>query len=49
VARRARAFGLQVHYSFDGPKLLGTGGAIKAALPMLGSDFYIFYGENYLD
>jgi NDP-sugar pyrophosphorylase family protein len=41
-------FGLQVHYSFDGPKLLGTGGAIKAALPMLGSDFYIFYGDSYL-
>jgi len=41
-------FGLQVHYSFDGPKLLGTGGAIKAALPMLGADFYIFYGDSYL-
>lgn len=41
-------FGLQVHYSFDGPKLLGTGGAIKAALPLLGSDFYIFYGDSYL-
>jgi MurNAc alpha-1-phosphate uridylyltransferase len=41
-------FGLQVHYSFDGPKLLGTGGAIKAALPKLGSDFYIFYGDSYL-
>lgn len=41
-------FGLQVHYSFDGPKLLGTGGAIKAALPMLGPNFYIFYGDSYL-
>jgi NDP-sugar pyrophosphorylase family protein len=41
-------FGLEVYYSFDGPKLLGTGGAIKAALPMLGSDFYIFYGDSYL-
>jgi NDP-sugar pyrophosphorylase family protein len=41
-------FGLHVQYSFDGPKLLGTGGAIKAALPMLGSEFYIFYGDSYL-
>lgn len=41
-------FGLHVQYSFDGPKLLGTGGAIKTALPMLGSDFYIFYGDSYL-
>jgi MurNAc alpha-1-phosphate uridylyltransferase len=41
-------FGLQVHYSFDGPKLLGTGGAIKAALPILGPHFYIFYGDSYL-
>lgn len=41
-------FGLVVRYSFDGPKLLGTGGAIKAALPLLGPDFYIFYGDSYL-
>jgi NDP-sugar pyrophosphorylase family protein len=41
-------FGVQVRYSFDGPKLLGTGGAIKAAIPMLGESFYIFYGDSYL-
>ena len=41
-------FGVQVSYSFDGPKLLGTGGAIMAALPMLGQSFYIFYGDSYL-
>ncbi len=29
-------FGLQVGFSFDGPRLLGTGGAIKKALPLLG-------------
>ena len=38
-------FGLEVHYSLDGPKLLGTGGAIKAALPLLEPNFYIFYGD----
>ena len=35
-------FGVQVSYSFDGPKLLGTGGAIKAARPLLGNNFFIF-------
>ena len=41
-------FGVQVSYSFDGPKLLGTGGAIKAAIPLLGNNFFIFYGDSYL-
>lgn len=41
-------FGVRVSYSLDGPKLLGTGGAIKAALPLLGESFYIFYGDSYL-
>jgi D-sedoheptulose 7-phosphate isomerase len=41
-------FGVRVNYSFDGPKLLGTGGAIKAALPLLGESFYILYGDSYL-
>jgi NDP-sugar pyrophosphorylase family protein len=42
------AFGIRLEYSFDGPKLLGTGGAIKRALPMLGSEFFILYGDSYL-
>lgn len=41
-------FGLQVNYSLDGPKLLGTGGAIKAALPLIGEDLFIFYGDSFL-
>ena len=41
-------FGVQVSYSFDGPKLLGTGGAIKAAMPLLGNNFFIFYGDSFL-
>ena len=41
-------FGIQVSYSFDGPKLLGTGGAIKAAIPLLGNNFFIFYGDSFL-
>jgi len=42
------AFGIQLEYSFDGPKLLGTGGAIQRALPQLGSEFFVLYGDSYL-
>ena len=42
------AFGLRLDYSFDGPKLLGTGGALKRALPLLGMDFFVLYGDSYL-
>jgi len=42
------AFGVKLDYSFDGPKLLGTGGATKRALPKLGPEFFILYGDSYL-
>lgn len=42
------AYGIRLDYSFDGPKLLGTGGAIKRALPKLGGEFFILYGDSYL-
>ncbi|HEY2081511.1 MAG TPA: nucleotidyltransferase family protein [Verrucomicrobiae bacterium] len=42
------AFGVKLDYSFDGPKLLGTGGALKRALPMLGGEFFVLYGDSYL-
>ncbi len=41
-------FGISVSYSFDGPHLLGTGGAIRKALPLLGDTFFILYGDSYL-
>lgn len=41
-------YGLEVRYSRDGPTLLGTGGAIKQALPKLGRQFFVFYGDTYL-
>jgi N-acetyl-alpha-D-muramate 1-phosphate uridylyltransferase len=41
-------FGLHVLFSFDGPRLLGTAGALKAALPRLGSAFFVLYGDAYL-
>jgi NDP-sugar pyrophosphorylase family protein len=42
------AFGLQIEYSFDGPTLLGTAGAIRKALPLLGDAFFVLYGDSYL-
>ena len=41
-------FGMRLAYSFDGPKLLGTGGAIQRALPLLGEAFVVLYGDSYL-
>jgi N-acetyl-alpha-D-muramate 1-phosphate uridylyltransferase len=40
--------GLSVVYSQDWPMLMGTGGAIKQALPLLGSEFMVLYGDSYL-
>lgn len=42
------AFGLKVLYSRDGPSLLGTGGALRRALPLLGKRFFVLYGDSYL-
>src|SRR5215471_15920200 len=41
-------FHLTVHYSYDGPSSLGTGGAIKRALPLLGGAFFVLHGDAYL-
>ena len=43
------AFGLEVVYSHDGTQLLGTGGASRRALPLLGEVFWVLYGDAYLD
>ena len=43
-----RAFGVEVDYSFDGASLLGTAGAVKNALPKLGDEFLVLYGDSYL-
>lgn len=42
------AYGMEIEYSFDGPKLLGTGGALRRALPRLGEQFIVLYGDSYL-
>ena len=43
-----KALGLNIQYSLDGDKLLGTGGAIKKALPLLSKDFFVLYGDSFL-
>jgi NDP-sugar pyrophosphorylase family protein len=42
------AHGVHLEYAFDGPALRGTGGALIAALPKLGQQFYVLYGDSYL-
>lgn len=43
-----RNFGVELSYSFDGPELLGTGGALKKAQLLLGQSFLVLYGDSYL-
>jgi N-acetyl-alpha-D-muramate 1-phosphate uridylyltransferase len=40
--------GVSLEYSFDGPKPLGTAGAIRKALPFLPEQFFVLYGDSYL-
>jgi NDP-sugar pyrophosphorylase family protein len=42
-------YDLQVLYSYDGDVLLGTGGALRRTLPLLGEEFLVTYGDSYLD
>lgn len=43
------AFGLKISYSRESPgKLLGTGGALVNAYPMLHEGFMVLYGDSYL-
>jgi NDP-sugar pyrophosphorylase family protein len=41
-------FGITIDYSFDGPGLDGTLGAVRRALPLLGPRFLVLYGDTYL-
>jgi len=43
-----RRFGLSIDYADDGPQLRGTAGAVRRALPLLGEEFFILYGDSYL-
>lgn len=43
-----RKFGVNLSYSFDGDKFLGTGGALKKAYKLLNETFFLMYGDSYL-
>jgi len=42
-------WGVRLRYVFDGPRALGTGGAVRQALPDLGEAFFVIYGDSYLE
>jgi len=44
-----KRFNIEVKYSDDGPDQLGTGGAIRNAIDILGDSFMVMYGDSYLD
>src|SRR5687767_1066315 len=43
------SLGLEVRYAYDGEKLMGTGGAVRRALDLLGDVFWVMYGDSYMD
>jgi len=48
VVGNGKRFGIDVAYSPDGPVLLGTGGALKQAVPLLDEHFFVLYGDSFL-
>jgi NDP-sugar pyrophosphorylase family protein len=41
-------FGVEISYAHDGPEPAGTAGAVRRALPLLGYEFLVLYGDTYL-
>jgi NDP-sugar pyrophosphorylase family protein len=41
-------FGIRIRYSHDGPEPIGTLGAVRKAVPLLGERFLVLYGDTYL-
>ena len=48
VVGNGSRWNMRISYSQDGRTLLGTGGALRQALPLLGEHFFILYGDSYL-
>lgn len=40
--------GLNISYSYENERLLGTAGALKNAEPLLEDNFFVMYGDSYL-
>ena len=47
--KNGEQLGLQLTYSLEEKGLLGTGGALRKALPFLDEEFLVLYGDSYLD
>jgi NDP-sugar pyrophosphorylase family protein len=43
------ALGVSISYRHDGPVLLGTGGALRNAMDLLEDEFFVLYGDTFLD
>ena len=43
-----KRFGLNIRYSKESGRLLGTGGGLRKALPLLNESFFVMYGDSYL-
>ncbi|MCG3203445.1 MAG: D-glycero-alpha-D-manno-heptose 1-phosphate guanylyltransferase [Elusimicrobia bacterium] len=41
--------GLSFDFVFDGRHALGTGGAVRKATELISGDFFVLYGDSYLD
>jgi N-acetyl-alpha-D-muramate 1-phosphate uridylyltransferase len=41
-------FGIEISYVHDGTEPAGTAGALRRALPLLGGEFLVLYGDTYL-
>ncbi|RVT97958.1 nucleotidyl transferase [Rhodovarius crocodyli] len=48
LAARGGEFPLDIAISHEGAKRRGTGGALRHALPLLGPEFFVLYGDSYL-
>ncbi len=42
-------YGVSIAYSYDGKRLLGTGGAVGRAYGKLEEDFLLLYGDSFMD
>jgi NDP-sugar pyrophosphorylase family protein len=49
VVGNGEQWGLKVDYSYDGPQLQGTAGALGKARGYLNDPFWVLYGDSYLD
>jgi len=44
-----RSYGLDILFSFDGETQLGTGGAVRKAAALTQGEFFVLYGDSYLE